>query len=294
MDYGLCLPNFRDGASREGMEAAAEIGRAPRLVDRLDDRPHPRRPGGRRRLRPDLRGDPEPRLDRREVRPGPPGHERHRRPVPQRRRSSPRSWRPSTALSGGRVIAGVGVGWSQPEFANLGVADRFHVRARISTRPSACSGICGRVPTEPFHGRFHSVRRLRLRSPPRPGRAACRSSSVVGPRPRSGEPARSGTGISRAPRAPRSTPTACRSSGPPPRPPAGPMPKLVRPRLHRSSGPRPTSSMRSAARPRRWPPRSAPSRRSGVSHLALWFDATDPSEVSALAERFAREVAPLV
>lgn len=24
MDYGLCLPNFRDGASREGMEAAAE------------------------------------------------------------------------------------------------------------------------------------------------------------------------------------------------------------------------------------------------------------------------------
>ena len=32
----------------------------------------------------------------------------------------------------------------------------------------------------------------------------------------------------------------------------------------------------------------------GVSHLALWFDATDPGEVSALAERFARDVAPLV
>ena len=32
----------------------------------------------------------------------------------------------------------------------------------------------------------------------------------------------------------------------------------------------------------------------GVSHLALWFDATDPAEVSALAERFAQEVAPLV
>ena len=25
MDYGLCLPNFRDGASREGMEAGAEM-----------------------------------------------------------------------------------------------------------------------------------------------------------------------------------------------------------------------------------------------------------------------------
>ena len=32
----------------------------------------------------------------------------------------------------------------------------------------------------------------------------------------------------------------------------------------------------------------------GVAHLALWFDATDPSEVTALAERFASDVAPLV
>ena len=32
----------------------------------------------------------------------------------------------------------------------------------------------------------------------------------------------------------------------------------------------------------------------GVSHLAVWFDATDPGEVTALAERFARDIAPLV
>jgi hypothetical protein len=32
----------------------------------------------------------------------------------------------------------------------------------------------------------------------------------------------------------------------------------------------------------------------GVSHLAVWFDATDPGEVAGLVERFAREVAPLV
>ena len=31
-----------------------------------------------------------------------------------------------------------------------------------------------------------------------------------------------------------------------------------------------------------------------VSHLALWFRVTDPAEISALAERFARDVAPLV
>jgi probable F420-dependent oxidoreductase len=32
------------------------------------------------------------------------------------------------AVSGGRVIAGIGVGWNEREFANLGVADRFAVR----------------------------------------------------------------------------------------------------------------------------------------------------------------------
>ena len=32
----------------------------------------------------------------------------------------------------------------------------------------------------------------------------------------------------------------------------------------------------------------------GVDHVALWFDSTDPAEVTALAERFARDVAPLV
>ena len=32
----------------------------------------------------------------------------------------------------------------------------------------------------------------------------------------------------------------------------------------------------------------------GATHLALYFETTDPSEVVAQAERFAREVAPLV
>src|SRR5215212_11242827 len=32
------------------------------------------------------------------------------------------------ALSAGRVIAGVGVGWNEREFGNLGARDRFHER----------------------------------------------------------------------------------------------------------------------------------------------------------------------
>ena len=34
------------------------------------------------------------------------------------------------ALSGGRLIVGVGVGWNEKEFANIGQADRFRVRGR--------------------------------------------------------------------------------------------------------------------------------------------------------------------
>jgi hypothetical protein len=32
MDYGLCLPNFREGSSREGTEAAAETAEAERFA----------------------------------------------------------------------------------------------------------------------------------------------------------------------------------------------------------------------------------------------------------------------
>ena len=37
-----------------------------------------------------------------------------------------------------------------------------------------------------------------------------------------------------------------------------------------------------------------PNFREGASHEGMWFDATLPGEVAGLAERFAREVAPLV
>ena len=61
------------------------------------------------------------------------------------------------ALSGGRVIAGIGVGWNEREFGNLGVADRFAVRGayveetiRLWRHLWAGSG-------EPFEGRFHQL-----------------------------------------------------------------------------------------------------------------------------------------
>lgn len=60
------------------------------------------------------------------------------------------------ALSGGRVIAGFGVGWSAPEFANIGVADRFPARGAYTEE---AINLCRHVwsgSREPFHGRFHA------------------------------------------------------------------------------------------------------------------------------------------
>lgn len=60
------------------------------------------------------------------------------------------------ALSDGRLIAGFGVGWNAPEFANVGVAERFHERG-VYTEEAI--NVCRHLwsgSREPFHGRFHS------------------------------------------------------------------------------------------------------------------------------------------
>ena len=75
------------------------------------------------------------------------------------------------SLSGGRVIAGVGVGWNETEFANLGAADRFHVRGAYLDETIRLWRHLWSGSTEPFAGRFHTIARLRLRAAARAGRA---------------------------------------------------------------------------------------------------------------------------
>ena len=59
------------------------------------------------------------------------------------------------ALSRGRLIAGVGVGWSDREFGNLGMIDRFSVRGAYTEEAIRLWRHLWSGSTEPFEGRFH-------------------------------------------------------------------------------------------------------------------------------------------
>lgn len=61
------------------------------------------------------------------------------------------------ALSGGRVIAGIGVGWSEPEFANLAMSDRFPVRGAYLEETIALWRHLWGGSGAPFAGRFHEL-----------------------------------------------------------------------------------------------------------------------------------------
>jgi len=60
------------------------------------------------------------------------------------------------ALSGGRVVAGVGVGWNAREFANLAAEERFAVRGAYLSETIALWRHLWSGSTEPFKGRFHA------------------------------------------------------------------------------------------------------------------------------------------
>ncbi|HJP88885.1 MAG TPA: TIGR03619 family F420-dependent LLM class oxidoreductase [Candidatus Limnocylindrales bacterium] len=58
------------------------------------------------------------------------------------------------ALSAGRAIAGFGVGWSEDEFANIGVRERFHQRGAYTEETVALCRHLWSGSAAPFDGRF--------------------------------------------------------------------------------------------------------------------------------------------
>jgi probable F420-dependent oxidoreductase len=157
MRYGLCLPNFTDLASAEAIEATADA--AERLAfETVWTTDHVL-------------------IDHRSA-----GREYHvnfdaietlawvgsRHPslklgtsvlvVPQRNAVVlAKELASLDALSRGRVIAGVGIGWNEVEFANLGMEDRFHVRGAYLDETIALWRHLWSGSAEPFHGRFHAM-----------------------------------------------------------------------------------------------------------------------------------------
>jgi alkanesulfonate monooxygenase SsuD/methylene tetrahydromethanopterin reductase-like flavin-dependent oxidoreductase (luciferase family) len=144
MDYGLCLPNFPDGSTPEGIDAAAAL--AERLgwstvwttdhvlVPTADAGDYARIYDALMTLAWVAARHHLVRLGTSVI------------VVPQRNGVvMAKQLATLDSLSGGRVIAGVGVGWNEREFANLGATDRYHVRAPTSTRRSVVAAPVVRI-----------------------------------------------------------------------------------------------------------------------------------------------------
>jgi probable F420-dependent oxidoreductase len=196
------------------------------------------------------------------------------------------------ALSGGRVIAGVGVGWNEKEFANLAAADRFHVRGAYLDETIRLWRHLWSGSTEPFRGRFHQLEDFvfdplpekRERLPIWVGGgsdAACRRAGTLG----DGWHASALGPPGYAQRVPKVLAAANAAGRPAPT-----LTARVRVRFDEATGE--GYAMRGTAEQVAAEVRAFAEL--GVTMLVLWFGVTDPAGTVAAAERFAREVAPLV
>jgi probable F420-dependent oxidoreductase len=291
MDYGLCLPNFRDGATREGMEAGAET--AERLgwsvvwttdhvaVPTGDEHEYGRIYEAILSLAWIGSTFSRVRLGTSVI------------VVPQRNAVIlAKELATLDALSGGRVIVGIGGGWNEAEYANLGVADRFRVRGAYLDETIALWRHLWSGSTEPFQGRFHQLDDFTFAPLPDQGAGL---PILVGGR---AEPV-----LQRAGR----LADGYHSSATSPAKYAERVP-IIRAAAEEAGRPMPWLTARAwtefgPASDRFYAIRGTPEEMAaevrafadaGVEHLAVWFDAPEPAELVAMCERFAREVAPLV
>ncbi len=291
MDYGLCLPNFPAGASGEGMVAAAELTARHGfstiwttdhvLVDReaADDYGHIYDAilalawvGAR---------VPAIRLATSVI------------VVPQRNAVVlAKELASLDDLSGGRLTVGVGAGWNEREFANLGVADRFHVRGAYLDEAITLWRHLWSGSSEPFEGRFHRIDDGVFSPLPAQGANVpiVVGGRVEGALQRAGRLGdgyhASATSPARyAPRIPVIR-AAAEAAG-------RPMPSLsARVRLRFGPATDEWYAMQGspediAAEVRAWADL-------GVEHLALWVETTDPAALEGTVDRFVAEVLPLV
>jgi probable F420-dependent oxidoreductase len=155
MDYGLVLPSLGDEASRDGLAAALELAEELRfrdvwVTDHLLVDPSAADDYGR--IYEALTTLAWAAGRSREIRLG-----ASVLVVPMRNAIVvAKELATIDALSGGRLIAGFGVGWSEAEFRNLGLAARFHERGAYLEEAVAVCRHLWSGSRDPFRGRFHA------------------------------------------------------------------------------------------------------------------------------------------
>jgi probable F420-dependent oxidoreductase len=291
MDYGICLPNFRAGSGPEGIDAAAEV--AERLgwstgwttdhvlVDRANTDDYGRIYEAVLTLAWVAGRHARIRLGTSVV------------VVPPRNAVLlAKELATLDDLSGGRAIAGVGVGWNRKEFGNLGMAERFRVRGAYLDETIRLWRHVWSGSTAPFEGRFHSFDDF-VFDPLPPQGAGLPIYIGGGSKPaleRAGKfgDAYHASAVGPAKFAERAETVRAAAEAAGRQVPA--LTARVRVRFDEAKGE--GYAMRGtpeqiATEVRAWA-------ELGVSHLALWLGPTDPAGIALAAERFAREVAPLV
>jgi len=162
VDFGLILPSYRAGATRESIDASAET--AARLgwhsvftTDHLLVEPSPRSEDyftlfdALNTLAYLAAKQPTIKLGASVV------------VVPMRNAVElAKELATIDALSEGKLIVGVGVGWNQTEFAHLGYGERFTRRGAYLSEAVAIWRQLWSGNTGPFHGQFHSWEDIRF------------------------------------------------------------------------------------------------------------------------------------
>lgn len=192
------------------------------------------------------------------------------------------------ALSGGRLICGVGVGWNRTEFGNLGKAERFGRRgAYLDETIDLWRHLWGGG-TGPFEGRFHSFGEVRFGPLPVQGAdldiwVGGRSDAALRRAGRLGQ-AYHATSTSPAELAVRA-PVVHRAAEA-----AGRPAPLISSRVRVHFGSHESPAYVAAGTPEQMIGELRAFEEVGAEHLAFDFVETDPDRHTALVERFDREV----
>jgi probable F420-dependent oxidoreductase len=291
VDYGICLPNYQAGSSPAGIDAAAAA--AARLgwstawttdhlvVDRANGEGYGRIFEALLTLAWVGARHPALRLGTSVI------------VVPQRNAVVlAKELATLDVLSGGRVIAGVGLGWNEIEFGNLGAAGRFRQRGAYLDETIMLWRHLWSDSESAFVGRFHQLEDFVFEPSPVQGGAlpiwvGGGSDAALRRAARLGDGWQS-TGLGPegyAERVPKLRAMAEAAGRPVPE-----LAARVRVRFGEAAGP--GYAMRGSAEAIAGEVRRFDAL--GVSHLALSFPPTDPDGIAGAAERFAREVDPLV